>query len=330
MTYSYGSEHQRTQVFEAAVEPSFGGIDNCGVPVDSFVEASDGIRLAVRDHGGKGTGLLLLHGLGEHLVALDRLAAALVKQFRVVAMDVRWSGLSEASPRFDWSLPVDDVATVISDMSLSEGFVVGHSWGGIIATLYATTHPECPGVVNIDGWGFGEPSLYLGMDAEEAAAVIESLRQNADPLANFQRTGDREWAIAARLLLGRLVAARGVPEPARRAWIDRMLVNVGGNQWCIRPDPVAYDSMRTDARVFDALEQALCRVLVITSDVSTATNETVAARRRGVAQRLRTLQDRLPNLVVTSIPGSDHDSLIAADAEIVGHHIAQFAMSTRH
>ena len=99
------------------------------MPVDSFVEAADGIRLAVRDHGGKGTGLLLLHGLGEHLVALDQLAASLVDQFHVVAMDVRWSGLSEGSPRFDWSLPVGDVATVMSDMSLDKGYVVGHSWG---------------------------------------------------------------------------------------------------------------------------------------------------------------------------------------------------------
>jgi pimeloyl-ACP methyl ester carboxylesterase len=296
----------------------------CSSVLDSFVEARDGIRLAVRDHGGHDPNLVLLHGLGEHLMSVDRLAKALEDDGRVVSMDLRWCGLSGGSAQFGWNLLVDDVETVMERLGMSDGCVVGHSLGGMVATYYAAAHPDCRGAVNIDGWGFGDPDLYADMPREQAAAEIDALRENVDPLAKFQRSGDAEWAAGARVWLRRLVAARGVPEGDDGAWVDRMLVTVRDDEWCIRPDPVAYESMRTDARVFDALERARCPVLVITSDVSTAQNETVAARRRGVAERLQVLQQRLPNLVVASIPGSGHDSLLTTHAQAVRQRIAQF------
>src|SRR5688572_18815296 len=108
---------------------------------DLFVDAHDGIRLAVRDHGGDGRPLVLLHGAGTHLLSLEQLAANL-SDFRVVATDVRWSGWSGDSPVYDWRDLVRDVESVIDALSLDAPVVAGHSWGGMIAAHYGVAHPE--------------------------------------------------------------------------------------------------------------------------------------------------------------------------------------------
>src|SRR4051794_12959549 len=126
---------------------------------DDVVTARDGVRLAVRDHGGVGQAVVLLHGLGEHLLSMERLAAALTNDCHVVTADLRWSGQSGRSAAFDWGVLVDDVEVIARALRLDDPVVVGHSLGGIIATRYGVAHPTCRGVVNIDGWGFGDPDL---------------------------------------------------------------------------------------------------------------------------------------------------------------------------
>src|SRR5205807_9869396 len=131
---------------------------------------------AVRDYAGEGPPVILLHGLGEHMLSLHRLATLLGGRHRVVSMDLRWSGQSGSSDEFDWGLLVDDVETVRQGLDLGRTFVVGHSLGGIIATRYGVAHPEALGVANLDGWGFGDPGLYEGMTRTEAEEKIQRLR----------------------------------------------------------------------------------------------------------------------------------------------------------
>lgn len=281
------------------------------------IRAADGIPLVGIDYGGRGPTALLLHGLGEHLLALETLAAALSPHVRVVAMDLRWSGQSGSSSRFDWKLLVNDAESTLNSLGAPTAYVFGHSLGGIVATYYGAAHPDCAGIVNIDGWGFGDPALYDGMSLDAAAGTIDALRAKVDPLGSFPRAGDVTWAEGAQTVLRQALLRRGVADEDLDRWLDRMVVSVGDGRWQIRPDPVLYDSMRTDAGVFELLGELECPALVLTSDASSALDKVTGARRRGVAKRLGTIQQLRPNLSVRTIPGSQHESLIREQADQV-------------
>src|SRR4051794_32579537 len=60
----------------------------------SEVVSSDGVKLAVRDLGGRGRALLLVHGLASSSHIFDLVAPRLLEDFHVVAYDQRGHGES--------------------------------------------------------------------------------------------------------------------------------------------------------------------------------------------------------------------------------------------
>lgn len=118
------------------------------------------IPLAVRDSGGAGDPVLLLHGLGGTLEAWDALG---LEGHRTVAMDLRGHGRSGDGP-WDWEAALDDLEAVVRCLGLGNPAVAGHSLGGMLAVQWALRHPECPAVVNLDGLRSAEsdPGNYPG------------------------------------------------------------------------------------------------------------------------------------------------------------------------
>lgn len=122
-----------------------------------------GVALATRDHGGDGPPLVLMHGAGMDQRSLEPLAEQLRSACRVITFDFRGHGRSAAAP---WTVAsaVQDVADVAEAYGLDAPVVGGHSLGGMVALAYGTEHPNCLGVVNIDGHGRGRPDQYEGFD----------------------------------------------------------------------------------------------------------------------------------------------------------------------
>ena len=84
-----------------------------------------------------------LHGLVDRIEIWDRLTPGLAARGRVLCVDQRGHGESEAPPgpygRADLAR---DVAGVLDALGIARAVLVGHSMGGIVAMATALAHPD--------------------------------------------------------------------------------------------------------------------------------------------------------------------------------------------
>lgn len=160
--------------------------------VDGAIVSSDGVRLAYRDYGGDGPGLVLLHGIGGNLESMDGLARLLSADHRVVSLDIRFCGQSGDAERFRFEDVVRDIEEVSAALGLQRPAVAGASLGGIVAGHYGMRHPEQP-VVSIDGFAVGTLQHATAKDAEEFDAWMAAARAALEALTAPPETGNRGW-----------------------------------------------------------------------------------------------------------------------------------------
>ena len=87
--------------------------------------------------------VLVLHGWGAHLAAVEPIVAALEGETRVVALDLPGFGDSDPPPE-PWD--ADDymrfVLRFLDELAIERCHVLGHSFGGRVAICLAAEHPE--------------------------------------------------------------------------------------------------------------------------------------------------------------------------------------------
>ncbi|MFN8640799.1 MAG: alpha/beta hydrolase [Candidatus Binatia bacterium] len=108
-------------------------------PADGWIEVA-GLRLHSLDWGTvDGPPVLFLHGGSAHAHWWDFVVPHLAARFRCIALDLRGHGESARPADGDYSLHAHaaDVAAVVERFGLRHGAVVGHSFGGWVAMVYA-------------------------------------------------------------------------------------------------------------------------------------------------------------------------------------------------
>jgi pimeloyl-ACP methyl ester carboxylesterase len=129
-----------------------------------FTVIHNGVKLAVRDLGGRGgRDLLFLHGLASSSHMIDLAAPSLTEEFHVVAYDQRGHGeSSKPSSGYGFESMTGDAAAVIRQLGLERPVALGHSWGANVVLELGVRHPELVStLVLLDG---GFMSMREGMD----------------------------------------------------------------------------------------------------------------------------------------------------------------------
>jgi pimeloyl-ACP methyl ester carboxylesterase len=106
------------------------------------VDVGGGVRLHVAE-AGRGEPLVLLHGWPQHWWCWRHLIPRLAETYRVLAVDLRGWGWSDA-PGGSYSKPAfcDDIVGLLDVEGLENVRLMGHDWGGFTSFLLALEHPE--------------------------------------------------------------------------------------------------------------------------------------------------------------------------------------------
>src|SRR3954464_1141524 len=101
-----------------------------------------GVRLHVAE-AGRGDPLVLLHGWPQHWWCWRHLIPRLAESYRVLAVDLRGWGWSDA-PGGSYSKDsfCRDLVGLLDAEGLDRVRLIGHDWGGFTSFLMALEHPE--------------------------------------------------------------------------------------------------------------------------------------------------------------------------------------------
>ena len=143
-----------------------------GVPKESWADVGE-LRIRYLDWGGDGPPVLALHGLASSAHWYERVAARLSPSYRIIAPDQRGHGLTtQASSGYDWETLARDLTGLLDHLGLDRVAVLGHSWGGHVATNLAARFPQRVGrIVLIDG-GYQDGRLLPGATEESFRARL--------------------------------------------------------------------------------------------------------------------------------------------------------------
>ena len=113
----------------------------------------DRVKLNYREAGDGRPALILVHGWASRLDHWQPVAAPLSRHYRVLRLDLRGHGRSEAPPDgYSMRQFADDTAALARSRRIRDAVVVGHSMGSTVALELARRHPRLvSGVVMVDG-----------------------------------------------------------------------------------------------------------------------------------------------------------------------------------
>ncbi|CAH2311533.1 epoxide hydrolase 4 [Pelobates cultripes] len=142
-----------------------------------YVRLKDsGLRFHYVAAGERGKPLmLLLHGFPEFWYSWRNQLREFKRDYRVVALDLRGYGETDAPPSKD-SYKLDciivDVKDILDSLGYTKCVLVGHDWGGMIAWLVAICYPEM--VTRLIILSFPHPTVFTEYILRHPSQLIKS------------------------------------------------------------------------------------------------------------------------------------------------------------
>lgn len=120
----------------------------------------------VRNWGGEGRPVVLLHGLASTCRIWDFVAPILARDFAVIAVDQRGHGDSgKPEQGYDFASIAGDAAALLEGRGIQSPVLVGHSWGADVALELAAARPDLlQGIVFVDGGTIDASARYNTLD----------------------------------------------------------------------------------------------------------------------------------------------------------------------
>jgi len=176
---------------------------------------------------GSGPPVLLLHGFPDSSLRFLELCEALAARgFRAIAPDLRGYGLShkpEGLESYRSSAAVEDLVALARWSGDEKVAVLGHDWGGTLAYVFASEHPELV-------------SKLVVLNAAHPESYARALKRSLQLLRSwyilfFQLRGIAEWLVTRRWvfrwMLRKLVMRKALLTDARVEAARRELLRPG-------------------------------------------------------------------------------------------------------
>ncbi len=133
------------------------------------IKLSGGTSVAYRDEGPRSaTPLVLIHGITEDHRVWDEFVPDLSRDARVIRVDLPGHGASSPLPTYNAQTLVTPLAEFVQKLELDRPHVIGHSLGGLMATLLGGLVPV-RSIINVD------QSLRLGPFIELVRSIAPQL-----------------------------------------------------------------------------------------------------------------------------------------------------------
>jgi proline iminopeptidase len=134
------------------------------------------------------TPLLVVHGgPGAHHDYLLPQLLALADEYRLIFYDQRGGGLSKTADRsaITWRTHVADLDAVVQEMSLDPATLVGYSWGGLLAMLFAIESAAGRTTSHLERLVLLDPAA-VNREYRREFEVEFARRQNSDTVAKLR------------------------------------------------------------------------------------------------------------------------------------------------
>ncbi len=183
--------------------------------------------------------LVFLHGWGQNIAMMQPLAQAFQKEYRLIIVDLPGHGKS-SEPKSVWDLAefANCLHELLLSLKISKPIIVGHSFGGKIALLYASKFPTQKLVLLASPYEASSKSTSPKVQILRRLKKIPGLRS----IANYfkKHTGSTDYRNATPMMRDILVKHinTDLKEEAKRITCPTLLI------WGTNDEHVPYESAK--------------------------------------------------------------------------------------